>query len=400
MHPSYISFGCRFKLINDVTYSYNRLLGINEGMVMKVVIWGAGRACEAFILTYKWFYEKVLYWDVKGIVDSSKNKIGKKFMGIEVSSIEEIDLNLDLLFIAMKDSDFVKEVVKTAVSNGISRDKILLFDDFYSLRDRYLIEKLSLRYKDDENQEIRDTICFMQENGITVFNQWIQQKDSYDEVYWDSINAMPYIEVMDKRLYYPQCSKFIQIDGKKYVKNLLWEQTKGSPHEYCLDNHTVNFGDVIVDAGVCEGNFSIRFIEDVKKVYLIECDSIWKKPLEETFKPFKDKTIFCNKFVSRYDSPSSIKLDSLVNEHIDFIKADIEGAEVDMLIGAERILKDKEVKISICTYHKKDDERYVRWILEGYGFQCEKSNGNMLFLYDEALYMDPELRNGIIYGRK
>jgi FkbM family methyltransferase len=52
-------------------------------------------------------------------------------------------------------------------------------------------------------------------------------------------------------------------------------------------------------------------------------------------------------------------LDKFADENklnkIDFIKADIEGAERDMLIGAKRVLKEFAPKLAICTYHLKDD---------------------------------------------
>ena len=40
---------------------------------------------------------------------------------------------------------------------------------------------------------------------------------------------------------------------------------------------------------------------------------------------------------------------------INFIKADIEGAEMSMLRGATRIIKKHSPTIAICLYHKKDD---------------------------------------------
>jgi FkbM family methyltransferase len=52
-------------------------------------------------------------------------------------------------------------------------------------------------------------------------------------------------------------------------------------------------------------------------------------------------------------------------EKIDFIKADIEGAERDMLRGATRVLKEFAPKLAICTYHLPDDPQVLeRLILE------------------------------------
>jgi FkbM family methyltransferase len=56
-------------------------------------------------------------------------------------------------------------------------------------------------------------------------------------------------------------------------------------------------------------------------------------------------------------------LDNFVHEQnlkkIDFIKADIEGAERDMLGGAKNVLKEFAPKLAICTYHLSDDPKVL-----------------------------------------
>ena len=42
-------------------------------------------------------------------------------------------------------------------------------------------------------------------------------------------------------------------------------------------------------------------------------------------------------------------------EHIDFIKMDIEGAEVSALKGAKRVIQKYHPILAICVYHKEDD---------------------------------------------
>lgn len=58
-----------------------------------------------------------------------------------------------------------------------------------------------------------------------------------------------------------------------------------------------------------------------------------------------------------------ITLDQWANENkiqkIDFIKADIEGAERYLLAGATDVLKNFAPKLSICTYHLPDDPQVL-----------------------------------------
>ncbi len=51
-------------------------------------------------------------------------------------------------------------------------------------------------------------------------------------------------------------------------------------------------------------------------------------------------------------------------ERIDFIKADIEGAERDMLRGAIWVLKHFAPKLSVCTYHLPDDPEVLEKIIK------------------------------------
>ncbi|OAV67388.1 methyltransferase, FkbM family [Bacteroidales bacterium Barb6XT] len=60
-------------------------------------------------------------------------------------------------------------------------------------------------------------------------------------------------------------------------------------------------------------------------------------------------------------------LDKFVKENniekVDFIKADIEGAERDMLRGATNVLKTFAPKLAICTYHLLDDPEVLEKII-------------------------------------
>jgi hypothetical protein len=51
-------------------------------------------------------------------------------------------------------------------------------------------------------------------------------------------------------------------------------------------------------------------------------------------------------------------------ERVDFIKADIEGAERDMLRGSSHVLKTFAPKLAICTYHLLDDPEVLEKIIK------------------------------------
>lgn len=73
---------------------------------------------------------------------------------------------------------------------------------------------------------------------------------------------------------------------------------------------------------------------------------------------------------NRMEKIDQITLDDFVAENniekVDFIKADIEGAERNMLVGAEKTIKRFKPKIAVCTYHLPDDPEVLENILKDF----------------------------------
>lgn len=134
-----------------------------------------------------------------------------------------------------------------------------------------------------------------------------------------------------------------------------------------------------VDAGCLDGYTSKRFFECCKgrysNIWAFEPDTtsyeICKKELNlpdctvyDLGLYDKDGTI---SFKSGLNAGSTIdlegettikiaKLDNLLKgEKITFIKMDIEGAELNALIGAENIIRTQKPNLAICVYHKPED---------------------------------------------
>jgi hypothetical protein len=190
---------------------------------------------------------------------------------------------------------------------------------------------------------------------------------------------------------------------QKYYNGLLIEQDISSPHRYETAEFHVSEGDVVIDAGVAEGNFALSIVDKVKKLYLFEVDEAWIEVLKITFAPWKDKVIIINKYVSNNNKDNCITLDSFFgDEQIDFIKADIEGAESQLLDGAKTILsRQTSIKIVLCTYHKHRDADILNRMLIEKGFSAEFSKGYMIFYYEAYDKLKPPyLRKGLIKAKK
>ena len=119
-----------------------------------------------------------------------------------------------------------------------------------------------------------------------------------------------------------------------------------------------------------------------KKVYAFEGDAINFEVLSKNVRlnRVEDKIIPVKALLSDRDGISKIKMtgsgssSTLANdgtevesitlnsfvinnniEHIDFIKLDVEGAELDVLKGARETIKKFKPKLAISVYHRGDD---------------------------------------------
>ena len=160
---------------------------------------------------------------------------------------------------------------------------------------------------------------------------------------------------------------------------------------------TVKPGDIVIDAGAWIGDFSAYASSKGASVYAFEPGETSFQLLLETSKlntkgPIQvvnmglgskvgEAFFMCDDGRSaggRIYAGNNCKKENVIRittldefvekqkiQKVDFIKADVEGSEYDLLIGAKNVLKKFEPKLAICTYHKQDDPEVLeRTILE------------------------------------
>lgn len=148
--------------------------------------------------------------------------------------------------------------------------------------------------------------------------------------------------------------------------------------------------DVVIDCGGCFGDasfFFATFLNEMGKVYCFEFiqsnidvlnknkslnpkysgkinlvpHPVWSETGKELFfdengpaSRVEDKP-----FAGFKGKTTTLSIDDLVAKEnlkrVDFIKMDIEGAELPALKGAEKTIRAFKPKLAICVYHKKDD---------------------------------------------
>lgn len=185
---------------------------------------------------------------------------------------------------------------------------------------------------------------------------------------------------------------YVKKDGlKDYELRAAYKETfydrRINGHAYIRKETPINAGDIVLDGGGCEGFFTRYALnKGASKVIVLEpcgkladgiCKSFQKeisagrvivvrKALgsrveEQTLVINED--MYCSSSVGYLDTPTNKKeekisvdrLDNILAElgvkKLDLIKLDIEGAEMEALIGAEEVIKRYQPKMLVATYH-------------------------------------------------
>lgn len=267
-----------------------------------------------------------------------------------------------------------------------------------------ILEYLKSKLSDNSiSIEEKTILNYLQSHFLSVFPYSFADKYNYKDVdvIRDRKHDMYYVIWNGKKLYFK--NDMAPIDIKRAVCALMQEQDNASPHRYLTNDFYVQDDSVIIDVGAAEGNFSLDHIEKARKIYVIEADPKWKRALELTFAPWKEKVEIIYKFASDVSDENSITINDIYKKEgkVDFIKIDVEGAEEKVINGASDRIKNNQSKLHlvVCTYHRQDDAERLQTLLNKLGFNTKFSDGYMFFIYDkhqEAPYM----RKGLLRAVK
>lgn len=139
-------------------------------------------------------------------------------------------------------------------------------------------------------------------------------------------------------------------------------------------------GAVCVDVGAADGLFSLlmaRAAGFAGKLIAFDADcSRVRRSFQLNSKiPVASATLF-DAFVGRSDQPGVLTLEEAVRDvgvdSLDMLKIDVDGAEVDVLLGSRDSIERFRPKIAL-EVHSAELRDDCRALLEGWGYSCELS---------------------------
>lgn len=296
-----------------------------------ICIWGTG-------IAGKLVYEKLKSDNVEValFLDNDKKMWGAKIDGISIGHINDIPSNAFVIIAANVRNKIHEQLEKANFDNYIYIDPPF-FRMWYN--DGKVIDIIR------ENRKKIDAVYNMLEDSVSkkVFRNVLLHRAVHDiSLIWD---------VYDENQYFSNdvvpCAKGCFIDCGAFQGDTLssfLKQVDGETYEYIAFEADCNNHQLLNQ--YCDENN----IENV----LIYNLGVWD---EKTTLFFDENIISVGGKVSESESAGvEVKVDSLDNilkeKKVDFIKMDIEGAEIKALNGAENTIKKSKPVLAISAYHE------------------------------------------------
>jgi FkbM family methyltransferase len=205
-------------------------------------------------------------------------------------------------------------------------------------------------------------------------------------------------------MWFPAC---VKIDPQMWSEYLMvfWDHPANA-HRYVSHGTPVDRGDVCLDCGACEGTFTLQALAaGASKVICLEPSAQMFDCLQETLQiPIADGRVnVLNVAAGALEGEADLVFDSaspygggatgqgqtfkvrtqtiaticreLRLSRVDFIKMDIEGAEIQAVEGALPVLRQFHPKLAITTYHRSFDYIALRAMLLGAGYPKVRAVG-------------------------
>ena len=198
-----------------------------------------------------------------------------------------------------------------------------------------------------------------------------------DSVFEIFIEHLPELQEVYESLIDEESKKTFRGYWLGCISNQISSVVYANTPQYICPGFLPEAGNIVIDCGAYDGATSVRFVNMGCKAYSFEMD---KKNYELSLKAAEEKNFVVEnlglgsyKHEITYKSEGAashldaggmeraqiITLDSYVGEKnlpsVDFIKMDVEGAELDILKGAAITITRFKPILAISAYHKLDD---------------------------------------------
>ncbi len=172
-----------------------------------------------------------------------------------------------------------------------------------------------------------------------IFTKVINFKISFDLKFMDGFTNNHNGQYFDLE-FLPKFNNIRFVDGGGYIGDTLPSIIRNYPDYekiYLIEPNSLHI------------NIAKQKFQDVDNIEFINC-GLGSKKILNTNDNIQGSD--CN---HSYQAQNINTMDNLIDDKVDFIKLDIEGAEQDTIIGASETIKKYHPVLAICIYHKAQD---------------------------------------------
>ena len=277
------------------------------------------------------------YIEVDGIIDdftrvqSSRKK--------SVYKIDDIPKDALILATAMGSPLEVKNELDKRAYENINYLAFYKYSNFDLAKPDFICD-FEEDFKNNYNNYEETYNLLADRKSKEIFEKVINFKISFDFDFMQGFTNNHKEQYFDKELI-PSIKDIVFVDGGAYVGDTVPNIIKNFPDFkkiYCIEPNDLHI------------NIAKRNFEKVKNIEFINCGLGNKKELISLEK--QELQTNCN---HNYQTQNINTIDNIIEEKVDFIKLDIEGAEQDAIDGAKNTIQKYKPILAICIYHKAED---------------------------------------------
>ena len=234
-------------------------------------------------------------------------------------------------------------------------------------------------------------VPYFARNGMEVL------RGSDDEHFFFTMTHLPELYNVYNMLGSDESKKVFLAAIKGHLTGKISDYRFASEPQYFLEGFTPVAGDIAIDGGAFDGATALSFAKCGAKVFAFEMDAINFKNCvarldgsgfditlenfglsdKESVEHYAHGGAGSRKLPQGNLKAKFIDLDTYVAKknlpRVDFIKLDIEGAELEMLHGAFKTIARCKPKMAVSTYHRLEDlwtlATYIKSLRDDYEFE-------------------------------
>lgn len=307
----------------------------------KIIIWGTGNTAELYQNGLNRLVEAGDF-SIYGYGDNNSEKIGTEFHGYRIYSAKEvasIDGAVCLIATPQKRvSDAVSEQLDALGIENYLLDKVI-----FSMHRQDILQVYDMML-DEKSREIYAQIAYCR-----MTNDYINE----DIVSGNTYFSIPAFVRTNPNEVFLECGGYVGDTLEQY----LWKRTGQFKKIISFEPDINNYKAMSYRCERLKREWNLSDEDMVLYQYGVGDEDLDVEVASyDTNHGLGSRMLLSTEEGNENELATKIvRLDSIIKERVDFIKADIESYEYKMLLGASEIVKKYTPKIAICIYHNAAD---------------------------------------------